>query len=143
MMQTRSFLAGEAGQGPAHDRCRHDRIQAAMARARVTIPWHDVAGAEKQEQRQIERAERAYRRARPGDGTLDTDPRLTLHVVDRIIWLAHWMDRVSLNRLPPQCKRMRAEIIDLCRDEHAADLIDLAWARLAPRRAPVLERVAQ
>lgn len=143
MMQKRRFSAGEAGHGPAHDGRRHDRIQATIARARVTTPWGDVARVEKQEQRQIERAERAHRRERPGDDTLGTDPRLTLYVIDRIIWLAHWMDRVSLNRLPPKCKRMRAEITDLCREDHPADLIELAWDRLARRRAPVLDRVAQ
>jgi hypothetical protein len=143
MMQKHRFPAGAAGRGPAPDRRRRDRIQAAVPRAGGAIPWRNVATAERQEQRQIERAERARRRAQPGDGSFDTDPRLTVHVVDRIIWLAHWMDRVSLKRLPPECKRMRAEIIDLCRDEHPADLIELAWARLARRRAPVLERVAQ
>jgi hypothetical protein len=143
MMQTRSFFAGQAGQKPAHDRRRHDRVQAAIAGARVTILWQRVPRAERQEQRQIERAERAHRRERPSDETLDTDPRLTLHVVDRIIWLAHWMDRVSFKRLPPKCKRMRAEITDLCREEHPADLIELAWDRLARRRAQVLERVGQ
>jgi hypothetical protein len=53
------------------------------------------------------------------------------------------MDRVSLTRLPPESKRTRAEITELCREEHPAELIELAWARLARRRAPVLERVAQ
>lgn len=142
MQKKRSRHAGRTGQPAADDRGRDDRVQAAIARARITIPLENVASAEKEEQRRIERTELAQRRERP-DKAIDSDPRLTLYVVDRIIWLAHWMDRVSLNRLPPNSKRMRAEITDLCREEHPADLIELAWDRLARRGAPVLERVAQ
>jgi hypothetical protein len=143
MIVKRQTYAGHAPADDAQDKRRHDRVQGAIARARVTIPLGNIAQAEKEAQRQLERAERAQLRERPDDETLDGDPRLTLYVVDRIIWLAHWMDRVSLNQLPPKGKRTRAEITDLCREEHPEDLIELAWVRLARRNAPVLERVAQ
>ena len=143
MIMKRQTYAGHQQAGPAQDKRRHDRVQGAIARARVTIPLGNAAQAEKEAQRQIERDERARLRERPNDDTLDSDPRLTLYVVDRIIWLAHWMDRVSLNQLPPKGKRTRAEITDLCREEHPDDLIELAWTRLTRRQAPVLERVAQ
>jgi hypothetical protein len=128
--------------GAAQDKRRQERVRGAISRARTTIPLQDAARAEKEAQRQLERAEHAHRRAANGDGAFDNDPRLTLYVVDRIIWLAHWMDRVSLNQLPPKAKRTRAEITALCREEHPDDLIDLAWTRLERRGAPVLTRVA-
>jgi hypothetical protein len=143
MMMKRQTYAGHVPATPAQDKRRQDRVEGAIARARVTIPLGIAAQAEKEAQRQIERDERAQLRARPDDATLDSDPRLTLYVVDRIIWLAHWMDRVSLNQLPPKGKRTRAEITELCREEHPDDLIELAWTRLARRHAPVLERIAQ
>lgn len=144
MIMKRQTYPGHQPAGAAQDKRRHDRVQGAIARARVTIPLGNAAQAEKEAQRQIERAERAQARERPDDDTIDSDPRLTLYVVDRIIWLAHWMDRISLNQLPPKGKRRtRAEITDLCREEHPDDLIELAWSRLARRQAPVLERIAQ
>lgn len=143
MIMKRQTYAGHRPTGPAQDKLRQDRVQGAIARARVTIPLGDAAQAEKEAQRQIERAERAQLRDHPDDDTLDSDPRLTLYVVDRIVWLAHWMDRVSLNQLPPKGKRTRAEITELCRAEHPDDLIELAWARLTRRQAPVLKRIAQ
>jgi len=143
IMKRRQTNSAHAAAGPVQDKRRHERVQDAIARARVTIPLGKIAQDEKEAQRQIERAERAQLREQPDDETLDNDPRLTLYVVDRIIWLAHWMERVSLNQLPPKGKRTRAEITELCREEHPDDLIELAWARLARRKAPVLERVAQ
>jgi hypothetical protein len=143
LMMKRQTYAGHKPPGAAQDRQRQQRVQGAIERARVTLPLTNIAQAEKEAQRQIERAERAQVRERPDDDSLDSDPRLTLYVVDRIIWLAHWMDRVSLNRLPPKAKRTRAEITDLCRPEHPDELIELAWTRLARRQAPVLDRIAQ
>lgn len=115
-------------------------IRRASDRSRVTIPLLQAFEAEKEAQRRLEREERAQERA--GAPPFDGDPRLTLYVVDRIVWLAHWMDEVSLNRLPPAKKRARAEIASVLRNEFAEDLIALAWTRLARRDAPVLERIA-
>jgi hypothetical protein len=109
-------------------------------RSRVTIPLLEAATADREAQRKLERAERAQERA--GAAAFDGDPRLTLFVVDRIIWLAHWIDRVSLNQLPPKAKRSRAEIDAVLRAEFPEDLIALAWTRLARREAPVLDKVA-
>jgi hypothetical protein len=128
----------EPAQAENADRAR--RVQSASDRSRITIPLLNAAEAEKQAQRQIEREERAQERA--GASAFDDDARLTLYVVDRIIWFAHWMDHVSLNRLPPAKPRSRDDITALLRDEFPEDLIDLAWARLARRNAPVLARIA-
>jgi hypothetical protein len=128
----------EPAQAEKADRAR--RVQNASDRSRITIPLLNAAEAEKQAQRQIEREERAQERA--GAPAFDGDARLTLYVVDRIIWFAHWVDHVSLNRLPPAKPRSRDEITALLRDEFPEDLIDLAWARLARRNAPVLARIA-
>jgi hypothetical protein len=118
---------------------RTRQTKRASDRSRVTIPLLNAAAAEKEAQRQLERAERAEERA--GAPPFDGDARLTLYVVDRIIWFAHWMDDVSLNRLPPAKKRSRDEITALLRAEFPEDLIDLAWTRFARRKAPVLKRV--
>jgi hypothetical protein len=140
MLQKRSRYArstpGPAGTATARAR----QVRRASERSRITIPLLQAAAADREAQRRLERAERAEERA--GAPAFDGDPRLTLHVVDRIIWLAHRMDDVSLNRLPPPGKRSRAEITALLCAEFPEDLIELAWARLARRDAPVLERVS-
>jgi hypothetical protein len=142
MMQKRSRYEGsQAAQASAQqvaDRTR--RVQRASDRSRITIPLLNAAKAEKQAQRQIERNERAQERA--GAPAFDGDARLTLYVVDRIIWFAHWMDYVSLNRLPPSKPRSRDEITALLREEFPDDLVALAWTRLERRNAPVMARVA-
>jgi hypothetical protein len=124
--------------GAAASRARS--VKRASDRARVTIPLMQAADADKEAQRKIERAERAQER--DGAPAFDGDPRLTLYVVDRIVWFAHWMDHVSLNRVPPAKPRSRAEITEKLRAEFPEDLIELAWTRLARRDAPVLERVS-
>lgn len=131
-----------AGPGPvsAQAATRARQIKRASGRARITIPLLQAAAADKEAQRKLERAERAQERA--GAAAFDGDPRLTLYVVDRIIWLAHWMDQVSMNQLPPKGKRSRADIDAALRAEFPDDLIALAWTRLARRDAPVLEKVA-
>jgi hypothetical protein len=141
MMQKRSRYAGSQA-APATARQAADRTQRvrrANDRSRVTIPLFQAAEADKEAQRLIEREERAQERA--GAPPFDGDARLTLYVVDRIVWLAHWMDHLSLNQLPPKTKRSRAEITALLRKEFPEDLIALAWTRLARRAAPVLKRV--
>ena len=119
---------------------RERAVRRASDRSRTTIPLLQEAAADKEAQRQLERAERAQERA--GAAAFDGDPRLTLYVVDRIIWFAHWMDRVSMNQIPPKTKRSRAEIDAALRAEFPEDLIALAWTRLARRDAPVLEKVS-
>jgi hypothetical protein len=139
MLQKRSRYAGsKPAPTPAANRAR--QVKRASDRSRTTIPLFHAAEAEKEAQRQFERAERAAERT--GTPAYDGDARLTLFVVDRIIWLAHWMDELSLNRLPPARKRSRAEITAALRDEFPEDLIELAWTRLARREAPVLMRVS-
>jgi hypothetical protein len=139
MLQKRSRYAGtKPAPGLAANRAR--QVKRASDRSRTTIPLFQAAEAEKEAQRRIERAERASERA--GGPAFDGDPRLTLYVVDRIIWLAHWMDELSLNRLPPAKKRSRAEITAALQAEFPDDLIALAWRRLARRDAPVLDRIA-
>jgi hypothetical protein len=122
---------------PAANRAR--AVRRARDRSNVTIPLLNAAEADKDSQRRLEREERAQERA--GAAPFDGDPRLTLFVVDRIIWFAHWMDQVTLNRIPPKTKRPRSEIDTLLRAEFPEDLIALAWTRLARRGAPVLERI--
>jgi hypothetical protein len=138
MLQKRSRFAGTKPESTQANRAR--QIKRASDRSRITIPLLNAAAADKEAQRKFEREERAQERA--GSPAFDGDPRLTLYVVDRIIWLAHWMDEVSLNRIPPTKKRTREEITALLQDEFPDDLIALAWKRLARRNAPVLERIS-
>lgn len=139
MLQKRSRYAGsKPAPTPAAKRAR--QVKRASDRSLKTIPLFHAAEAEKEAQRQLERAERAAERA--GAPPYDGDPRLTLFVVDRIVLLAHWMDELALNRLPPARKRSRAEITAALQDEFPDDLIALAWTRLARREAPVLMRIS-
>jgi hypothetical protein len=139
MIQKRSRYAGsKAAPTQAADRAR--QIRRASDRSRVTIPLLQAAAADKEAQRRLERAERAQERA--GAAAFDGDPRLTLYVVDRIVWFAHWMDEVSLNRIPRAKKRTREEITALLQAEFPDDLVALAWKRLDRRDAPVLDRIA-
>jgi hypothetical protein len=139
MLQKRSRYAGpKPASTQAATRAR--QTKRASDRSRVTIPLLLEAAADKEAQRKVEREERAQERA--GAPAFDGDPRLTLYVVDRIVWLAHWMDEVSLNRLPGKKKRSREEITALLQSEFPDDLIALAWKRLARRAAPVLDRIA-
>ena len=104
MLQKRSRYAGSSAKpssAAAASRARSTRR--AIDRSQVTIPLLQEAAADKEAQRQLERAERAQERA--GAPAFDGDPALTLYVVDKIVWLAHWMDEVSLNRIPPAKKR--------------------------------------
>jgi len=139
MIQKRSRYNGSKP-APTLAANRARQIRRASDRSRVTIPLLQAAAADKEAQRRIEREERAQERA--GAGAFDGDPRLTLHVVDRIIWFAHWMDEVSLNRIPPAKKRPREEITTLLQNEFPDDLVALAWTRLMRRNAPVLDRIA-
>jgi hypothetical protein len=139
MLQRRSRYPG-AKPAPTQAASRARQIKRASDRSRVTIPLLQDAAADKEAQRKLEREERAQERV--GAPAFDGDPRLTLYVVDRIIWFAHWMDEVSLNRLPPGKKRSRAEITALLQSEFPDDLIALAWKRLDRRVAPVLDRIA-
>jgi hypothetical protein len=139
MIQKKSRYAGsKPAPVLAADRAR--QIRRASDRSRIPIPLLQAAADDKEAQRKLEREERAQERA--GAPALDGDPRLTLYVVDRIVWLAHWMDEVSLNRIPPTKKRTREEITAALQSEFADDLIALAWKRLERRDAPVLDRVA-
>ena len=139
MLQKRSRYAGaKPASTQAANRAR--QTKRASDRSRITIPLLQEAAADKEAQRKLEREERALERA--GAPAFDGDPRLTLYVVDRIVWLAHWMDEVSLNRLPPAKTRKREEITALLQDEFPDDLVALAWKRLARRDAPVLERIS-
>jgi hypothetical protein len=140
MLQKRSrYISTKPTSAQAATRAR--QTKRASDRTRVTIPLLLEAAADKEAQRRLEREERAQERA--GAPAFDGDPRLTLYVVDRIVWLAHWMDEVSLNRLPPgKKKRSREEITALLQSEFPDDLIALAWKRLARRAAPVLDRIA-
>jgi hypothetical protein len=139
MLQKRSrYISTKPTSAQAATRAR--QTKRASDRTRVTIPLLLEAAADKEAQRRLEREERAQERA--GAPPFDGDPRLTLYVVDRIVWLAHWMDEVSLNRLPGNKKRSREEITALLQSEFPDDLIALAWKRLARRAAPVLDRIA-
>jgi hypothetical protein len=142
VIQRKSRYVGAQAAAPsgAAAASRARNVKRASNRARVTIPLMQAAEADKEAQRQLERAERAQERA--GAAPFDGDTRLTLYVVDRIVWFAHWMDELSLNRLPPKTKRSRADISDKLSAEFPEDLVKLAWTRLARRAAPVLERIA-
>jgi hypothetical protein len=142
MMQKRSRYEGSrAGLASAKQAASRARsVKRASDRSRTTIPLLTAAAADREAQRKLERAERAQERA--GAAAFDGDPRLTLYVVDRIISLAHWTDKLSMNQLPPKLKRSRAEIDAALHDEFPEDLIALAWTRLARRDAPVLEKIA-
>jgi hypothetical protein len=141
VIQRKSRYSGAQAAAPAGAAAasRLRKVKRASDRSRVTIPLLQAAEADQEAQRRLERAERAEERN--GAPPFDGDPRLTLYVVDRIVWFAHWMDELSLNRLPPKTKRSRAELTAKLRAEFPEDLIDLAWTRLARRGAPVLARV--
>lgn len=140
MLQKKSRYAGSSGKpssAAAASRARSTRR--AIDRSEVTIPLLQQATADKEAQRNLERAERAQERA--GAPSFDGDPALTLYVVDKIVWLAHWMDEVSLNRIPPVKKRSRKDITALLQKEFPEELVALAWKRLERRNAPVLDRI--